>query len=728
MTDAILYTVGGTVQASGGVYLRRRADDELLELCRDGVHAHVLTSRQMGKSSLMVNTAQALSAEGTHCVILDLSQLGTRLEAEAWYLGILTTVEEELELETDAIGWWRERAHLGPSQRLTQFFEEVVMPEVDGRVVVFVDEIDTTLSLDFADDFFAAVRYLHNSRSRVPELAHLSFVLIGVATPGELIQDPERTPFNIGERVELTDFTLEEALPLARGLNPQPEAARQILAWALEWTGGHPYLTQRLCRAIAGEDHEAWSRPQVEETVAHTFFGERGERDHNLQFVRAMLLRRAADPVKVLRVYRDVRRGRQSVRDDPRSPTLSHLKLSGLVRHERGRLEVRNPIYRRVFDLSWVKTNWPVPWLRRLQPAVLRLSMVSIVLLSVVVGLLYRQLKEQERARRETEEQVRTILLLEDVETDLQRAQLARDLAEEELRQFRQALAAEIEDLRSALKAAIEGDERRFEQRRIEDLEEMKPAEMVALLSELRKPSRPESSERPRSRPAAADLEGLAGAIPYLGSGTDLETALEALETSTRSDDPEEDLELLLSSESSLNLWLLDAASGSSRALSRQGGYTSAKLSADGRQISFLRNGRLGIMAASGGDETFLGENDDYLAILGWNSEKGDYLLLTRNRQLYRLFRIGDRLPRLPVRDSKVERYRLVTFLRLAATSTDGRWLYGFENAGNTWQVLEDSPDYDEPKRLAEIPGSFLNPRWSDDGRTVVFVSDRTHP
>ena len=49
-----LYTVGGTVQAGGGIYISRQADQELLQLCRERVFAYVLTPRQMGKSSLMV--------------------------------------------------------------------------------------------------------------------------------------------------------------------------------------------------------------------------------------------------------------------------------------------------------------------------------------------------------------------------------------------------------------------------------------------------------------------------------------------------------------------------------------------------------------------------------------------------------------------------------------------------------------------------------------------------
>ena len=157
-------------------------------------------------------------------------------------------------LKTDMVSWWQAHAHLGVTQRLTKFFQEVLLAEVAEPVVIFVDEIDSTLSLSFTDDFFAAIRYLYNARAHVPEFHRLSFVLIGVATPSDLIRDPQRTPFNIGQRVDLTDFTYEEAMPLADGLGLPPDEATQVLRWVIKWTGGHPYLTQRLCRVIADQN------------------------------------------------------------------------------------------------------------------------------------------------------------------------------------------------------------------------------------------------------------------------------------------------------------------------------------------------------------------------------------------------------------------------------------------------------------------------------------------
>ncbi|NQE37462.1 hypothetical protein E5S67_05233 [Microcoleus sp. IPMA8] len=55
--------------------------------------------------------------------------------------------------------WWRDREHLPPVVRLNEFIEQVLLPSSDRNIVIFIDEIDTILSLNFSsDDFFAMLR------------------------------------------------------------------------------------------------------------------------------------------------------------------------------------------------------------------------------------------------------------------------------------------------------------------------------------------------------------------------------------------------------------------------------------------------------------------------------------------------------------------------------------------------------------------------------------------
>ncbi|RYG27462.1 hypothetical protein EON81_30100, partial [bacterium] len=100
-----------------------------------------------------------------------------------------------------------------------------------------IDEIDAVRTLSFpADDLFAGLRELWNARASDPTLGRLTVCLLGAALPSDLIRDPRRTPFNVGRRIELQDFTLEEAMPFASALESPGK-----LTHILHWTGGHPF-------------------------------------------------------------------------------------------------------------------------------------------------------------------------------------------------------------------------------------------------------------------------------------------------------------------------------------------------------------------------------------------------------------------------------------------------------------------------------------------------------
>lgn len=417
MSEGQRFTVGGSVSVNA-LYVPRQADRELLGLCRAGEYAFILSSRQVGKSSLMLRTAQTLRAEGFQCVTFSLEYLGKETtSAEQFYHGILHELQKQLQFQTNPRTWWQARAHLSFAQRFSHFLGEVLLQEVTDPIIVFIDEIDTTLGVPYSDDFFAAVRALYNARAEHPEYRRLSFVLIGVATPTDLIKDQTRTPFNVGKRVEVTDFIKSEAMELIKGFDFPEAHARQILQWILKWTKGHPYLTQRFCRAVAEDERTQWSEREVDELAAGLFMGRNSRDDSNLDFVQKGVLRYERDDkrrdmhLQMMQTYKDVLTSRRPIPDEEKSPIKSELKLTGIIQRQNGHLIVRNQIYQSVFDRKWIDEHWPKlltpTTVRRLQVALGVLIAAVIVLLAITL----RQSLQSEELAQENEQKANQLAL-----------------------------------------------------------------------------------------------------------------------------------------------------------------------------------------------------------------------------------------------------------------------------------------------------------------------------
>lgn len=371
------YRVGGGLPEHAPSYAVRQADRDFYECLKAGDFCYVFNSRQMGKTSLLVRTLHQLRSEGIACTTIDISGRGSSdLQVDQWYAGIVYTLIKDFNLANPLQfmkSWWQEHSFLDPAQRLIEAIETVLLPNTTEQIVVFIDEIDSILSLNFStDDFFALIRSCYERRATNPAYHRLTFALIGVATPSDLIADKKRTPFNIGRAIVLRGFELDEAQLLAKGLVNQTDRSAETIAEILKWTGGQPFLTQKLCKLIAGStDIDFTQDPKilVERVTRSNIIDNWKERDdpQHLQTIQNRLLNREQLTIKLLWLYKEVLDGKEIKSDS--SPEQAELRLSGLVVDRDNRLQVFNPIYQEVFNSDWLVqklSELSIPYLDRM--------------------------------------------------------------------------------------------------------------------------------------------------------------------------------------------------------------------------------------------------------------------------------------------------------------------------------------------------------------------------
>ena len=383
------FSVGTPLHAVRAGYIRRAADDVLYETVVSGRYAHVIAPDRSGKSSLVAAIAARLENNGFNVAILDLEQIGVRdagTDAGRWYYSVAYRLLRQLRIRVDLQSWWQDKSILSNRQRLVEFYSEVLLRNVHERIAVFVDEIQCIEDLPFADQLLASIRAAHNARATDPEFSRLTFVLLGECDPINLIDEPELSPFNVTQAVALPDFTRPDLDLFSTELNLPPDRAAAALDRVYYWTGGQPYLAQKLARAISRDEMSGDVVEDVDRLATRQLAGRSAlHNEPQMSHIHRQVVNDNRRREALLNLYGRIRKG-LDVPADLGSPLHRRLIAIGLiVIDEDGKLAVRNRLYAAVFTARWANENLPTHWRT---PAIA----AAIILAIVAVPFWYTQL------------------------------------------------------------------------------------------------------------------------------------------------------------------------------------------------------------------------------------------------------------------------------------------------------------------------------------------------
>jgi hypothetical protein len=328
MTNQPPYRAAGTF--AGEIYVTRAADERLLAaIHRNDRFPYIVAPRQSGKSSLLLRTRASLDRAHFRWAFVDVSTLPVSNYEQFW---------RELLVEVA-------RTASLPQQDITPEHPEDTLSawlrQYPQRLTIFLDEIDAVVGLAFRDQFLGKLRSLFNTRAEDPNFDRLMLVLAGATAPTQLIQDPARSPFNVGVEIRLDDLTLSLTESLASHLDQTNAAiAPGVPARLLHWTGGSVYLAQLLLEDLwqVGTQRRALDVDDVDAAAMAIVARAAGE----IHFQN--IYRLVADRPLSLDALSDLCAGRSievGVAQD--------LRLAGI---SDGLSPFRNPIYRLVFGAT----------------------------------------------------------------------------------------------------------------------------------------------------------------------------------------------------------------------------------------------------------------------------------------------------------------------------------------------------------------------------------------
>ena len=238
---------GGAVPLDSKFYLVRPTDEQFLtSIKRHDSIVLVKGARQMGKTSLLARGLQLARQEGAKVVTTDFQKLNaSHIEnIEPLFMTLGESIAYQLDLDVYPEEVWQPRR--APSLNFERYMRREVLEKLSAPLVWGLDEVDRLFTCPYASEVFGLFRTWHNERAIDPNApwGRLTLAIVYATEAHLFITDQNQSPFNVGTRLELKDFSIEQVAELNRRHDSPLKDPSEVERF-FKLLGGHPYLVRR---------------------------------------------------------------------------------------------------------------------------------------------------------------------------------------------------------------------------------------------------------------------------------------------------------------------------------------------------------------------------------------------------------------------------------------------------------------------------------------------------
>lgn len=358
------YQIGGCIQPDSETYVERKADDLLFNALTNGNFAYVLAPRQVGKSSLKVKAIKKLEQNNIICISIDLSAISyNNIPTKEWYYTIIYIIGRKFINSEEIKKWWKKHIKEEPNQMLYSFFETITSEFTDKKTVILLDEIDTlidnTNQTPKFDSFYDTIEKCYKNRNKSNQLHNLNFAIIGTAIETELIQNTQNTLFKNGVAINPEPLKIENSKKLTKGIEHLIADKNKILKEVFAWTGGHPYLTQKLLQSISLTADEITDLESIVKLHVDLQFFNTKQQDanHNINNIENRIQTNKQNKKQTIELWEKVLENQQ-ITFDQTNTAHKQLQISGLIKIETDNtIKPYNKIYTKTFNKKWIQNQ-----------------------------------------------------------------------------------------------------------------------------------------------------------------------------------------------------------------------------------------------------------------------------------------------------------------------------------------------------------------------------------